>query len=175
VHLFGADKIIVNLGEFLGYFMIRKVWAGQELLKAAATVTNKLTAWLPTHGLIDDDDAEAGSGRAADAARDLPAANKLGTLPHEARHALACHPDDIADEDWIEDYLTIERVETAALWFYGRIGPVAVPAAAAELARPGWSVSITLARITQRWRIIEVGNVYPQTGPSTAVLPSVLP
>lgn len=162
VHLFGAEQIIDNLGEFLGYFMIRKVWAGQELLKAAATVTKKLTTWLNAHGLIDDTDAEIGIERSADAARDLPAANKLGTLLHDqARHVLASHPDDIADDDWIEDYLTIQRVEAAALWFHGGIGPVTVPAAAAKLAKPGWSVSITLARINNRWRIIEVGNVYP--------------
>jgi hypothetical protein len=162
VHLFGADKIIDNLGEFLGYYMIRKVWAGQELLKAAATVTKKLTAWLHAHGLIDDTDTKIGTERAADAARDLPAADKLGTLLHEqARHTLPCDPDDIADDDRIEDYLTIQRVDTAALWFHGGIGPVAVPATAAKLARPGWSVSITLARIKNRWRIIEVGNVYP--------------
>jgi hypothetical protein len=30
VHLFGPEKINENLGEFLGYFMIRKVAAGPE-------------------------------------------------------------------------------------------------------------------------------------------------
>jgi hypothetical protein len=34
-HLFGPDEIPPHLGEFLGYFMVRKVSAGQELLKAA--------------------------------------------------------------------------------------------------------------------------------------------
>ncbi len=29
--LFGAEHIVENLGEFLGYFMVRKVIAGQEL------------------------------------------------------------------------------------------------------------------------------------------------
>jgi hypothetical protein len=32
--LFGPEKIPEHLGEFLGYFMVRKVIAGQELLKA---------------------------------------------------------------------------------------------------------------------------------------------
>src|SRR2546421_1463253 len=40
--LFGPDKIVENYGEFLGYFMIRKVMAGPELLKASGTVTKKL-------------------------------------------------------------------------------------------------------------------------------------
>src|SRR5947209_10194836 len=38
-HLMGPEQLVDNLGEFLGYFMIRKVASGQELLKAAGTVT----------------------------------------------------------------------------------------------------------------------------------------
>ncbi len=33
-HVFGPEKIPEHLGEFLDYFMVRKVIAGQELLKA---------------------------------------------------------------------------------------------------------------------------------------------
>ena len=40
--MFGPEKIAENLGEFLDYFMVRKVIAGQELLKASGTVTGKL-------------------------------------------------------------------------------------------------------------------------------------
>jgi hypothetical protein len=39
VHVFGPAKIADNLGEFLDYFMIRKVMASEELLRAAGTVT----------------------------------------------------------------------------------------------------------------------------------------
>lgn len=39
VRLFGPDKIVEALGEFLDYSMIRKVMAGEELLRAAGTVT----------------------------------------------------------------------------------------------------------------------------------------
>jgi hypothetical protein len=38
-HLFGAEQILENLSEFLGYFMVHKVMASQELLRAAGTVT----------------------------------------------------------------------------------------------------------------------------------------
>ena len=44
--IFGAGHIVENLGEFLGYFMVRKVIAGQELIAAAGTVTKKLARWL---------------------------------------------------------------------------------------------------------------------------------
>ncbi len=48
--LFGPDKIVANLGGFLGYFMIRKVVAGQDLKRAAGTVTKKLSTWLARAG-----------------------------------------------------------------------------------------------------------------------------
>jgi hypothetical protein len=60
-----------------------------------------------------------------------------------------------------QDQLWIERVEPGLLWFDGGIGPVRVPKKASELARPGWAVTITLAKIAGEWRILEVGNVYP--------------
>ncbi len=57
-HLFGPDEIPPHLGEFLGYFMVRKVSAGQELLKAAGTVTGKLARWLEQQAYIESDAAE---------------------------------------------------------------------------------------------------------------------
>jgi hypothetical protein len=52
--LFGPYQIVGNLSEFLGYFMVRKVIAGQELLRAAGTVTKKLASWLHDQGFIDE-------------------------------------------------------------------------------------------------------------------------
>ena len=54
-HLFGPREIPPHLGEFLGYFMVRKVIAGQELLKAPGTVTGKLVCWLETQAFIESD------------------------------------------------------------------------------------------------------------------------
>ena len=53
--LFGPEEIPPHLGEFLGYFMVRKVSAGQELLKAAGTVTGKLARWLEQQAYIESD------------------------------------------------------------------------------------------------------------------------
>ncbi|MCA1699004.1 MAG: hypothetical protein LC790_08920 [Actinobacteria bacterium] len=52
--------------------MVRKVVAGQELLKAAGTVTAKLTRWLSEHGHIDHGAAADAVDRARGAAGDLP-------------------------------------------------------------------------------------------------------
>jgi hypothetical protein len=47
--IFGPDKILENVREFLDYFMIRKVMCGKELLRAAGTVMKKLARWLADH------------------------------------------------------------------------------------------------------------------------------
>ena len=70
--LFGPDKIVANLGGFLGYFMIRKVVAGQDLKRAAGTVTKKLSTWLAAQGHVAEDEAQEGADLGAEAARDLP-------------------------------------------------------------------------------------------------------
>jgi hypothetical protein len=110
--LFGPEKIPENLGEFLDYFMVRKVIAGQELLKASGTVTGKLVRWLAGRGHIDSESAEDASDRAREASRDLPIAERLGMLLHDITgQAPDIDPDEVADDDWIEDYLAITDVE----------------------------------------------------------------
>lgn len=55
--LFGPEKIPQEVGQFLGWFVIRKVMAGQEFLKACGTVTKKLGKWLAANGYVGADDA----------------------------------------------------------------------------------------------------------------------
>jgi hypothetical protein len=160
--LFGPEKIVENLGEFLGYFMVRKVVAGRELLRAAGTVTKNLASWLHEQGYISEDERADAVERGGDAARELPRADRLGELLHdEMVKTPPFDPDDIPDEDWVEDFLAIERVEPGALWFEGGIGPVRVSKKASDLAEVGWSVNIVLARLRGEWRIVELGFVYP--------------
>lgn len=159
--LFGPEQIVENYGEFLGYFMVRKVLAGQELLRAAGTVTRRLAQWLTERGYLDPAPAEVAAARAAEASRDLPRAEQLATLLHEHARGTRLDPTTLALGDYIEDCLEIERVQPGALWFADGIGPVAVPAKASKLAQPGWSVTVVLGRSGERWQRLEVGNVYP--------------
>ena len=87
--LFGPQQIVENYGEFLGYFMVRKVLAGQELLRAAGTVTRRLAQWLTERGYLAPAPAEVAAARASEASRDLPRAEQLATLLHEQRGAPA--------------------------------------------------------------------------------------
>ncbi len=136
--------------------------AGQDLLRASGTVTKKLAAWLHEYGYISEDERADALERGGDAARELPRAERLGQLLHdEMEKTPRFDPDDVPDEHWIEDFLTIERVEPGALWFEGGIGPVHVSKAASDLAEVGWGVNIVLALIRDKWRIVELGFVYP--------------
>jgi hypothetical protein len=160
--LFGPEKIIENLGEFLGYFMVRKVMASQELLRASGTVTKKLAVWLHEQGYISEGERADAVERGEDAARELPRADRLGELLHdEMTKTPPFDPEEVPDEDWVEDFLAIERVEPGALWFEGGIGPVSVSRKASDLAEVGWGVNVVLARLRGQWRIVELGFVYP--------------
>jgi len=65
----GPEKIPTNLGEFLDYFMLRKVIASQELLKASGTVTGGFVRWLAQRGYVDEKAAGHASDRAREALR----------------------------------------------------------------------------------------------------------
>jgi hypothetical protein len=158
----GPERIVENYGEFLGYFMVRKVAASKQLLKDAGTVTKRLARWLAEQGYVDPDAAELARDRATDAGRELPRADELAhqllLLTEHTR--LPVHPNDIPDEDWVEDHLPITRVDDGRLWF-GDTGPVEVPTAASNVAEVGWHVTVVLARLDDAWRLVQVGAVYP--------------
>ena len=135
--------------------------AGEELLRSAGTVTKKLAKWLGERGYLDENAVETAVERGADAGCDLPKAEKLSRLLFEQAQRSTIHPGALDDDDYVEDYLMIERVDPGALWFEGEIGPVKVPKAASDPARPGWSVNIVLGRAGDTWQVLEVGNVYP--------------
>ena len=46
VERYGPEEIPGAFSEFLGYFMPRKVAAGEDTMRAAGTVTSKLAQWL---------------------------------------------------------------------------------------------------------------------------------
>lgn len=156
---FGPEKIPGELGSFLGYFMIRKVLGGADLKRAAGTVTGKLVAWLAEKGYIGPEDTADALERTNDAARDLPRAERLGSLL--SQHARADASERILEEREADMAAVITRVEPGKLWF-DDVGPVAVPTKASDLAEVGWEVTaLLLGRTRSGWKILEMGNVYP--------------
>lgn len=158
---FGAEKIPGEVGAFVGYFMIRKVAAPKAVIASAGRVTGDLLDWLVEEGLVRPGDIVDAKERADSAGRNLPLAERLAGLLYEQAEKSRIDVHALADEDYIEDHLTIKKVEPGALWFDDGIGPVRVGSAASRIARPGWAVNIVLGRKGGRWHLIEAGNVYP--------------
>jgi hypothetical protein len=167
--LFGPDKIIENTGVFLGYFLIRKVMAGGDFKRLAGTVIKKLSKWLAEEGYISKEDAAMSEETGADASTYLPKAEKAASILYRAGEALDFEPDDLNDEDYHDfDHYTIEKIEPGKLWLEvydekgkSTVGPIGVPKEASGLLQAGWDISCAIARLRNKWRIVEVANVYP--------------
>ena len=158
---FGAEDMTSGFSEFLGYFMPRKVIAGNETMKAAGTVVKKLARWLLEKGYSEDD--ESARELVGGAARDLPASQKL--------------LDDL--DDWlsetgplrsgrqIEGHFLIQRIGPRQIWLESmipgdlEIGPIPVPAKVARACKVGWDVGGVVALTNQGWRLVEVWNISP--------------
>ena len=160
--IFGPAYILPNVGEFLNYYMIRKVMAGQERLRAAGTVTKNLAAWLAEKGYVTVEAAGRAAERGGRAARELPKADELASLLSEF-----AEDQERGDGDAeIEDHFTLTRVEPGKLWIArmsGReIGPIDVPEEISRRCTVGWAISGRVGRFGKTWRLVEAWNVYPR-------------
>ncbi len=158
---FGAEDITTGFSEFLGYFMPRKVIAGNETMKAAGTVIKKLARWLVEKGYAEDD--ESTRELAGTAARDLPASQKL--LDRLDDWLAENAPEDYGRE--VEGHFSIRRVEPGRLWLEPilsrerEIGPIPVPEKITRVCKVGWDVGGVVGETAQGWRLVEVWNISP--------------
>ncbi len=158
--IFGPEKIPANVHEFLNYFMPRKVVCGQDLLRAAGTVTKKLGKWLKDKGYVGDNDAASMTDSGASASKDLPAAAALARM-------LAAYADETTAPvgELIEGYFQVCAVGDTSLAVEKMIGDatmtVPVPRPAAAACRPGWTISCRIGKAGRKWCLVEVWNVYP--------------
>jgi hypothetical protein len=158
--IFGPGKIPGNVGEFLNYFMIRKVMCGKELMQAAGTVIKKLGKWLKEKGYIEPESAAEIVGRGAVAAKELPATEELAWMldDYADRNAVDC-------DEVIEDHFAIEGVEPGKLRLsaFSEDEEIVVPVSRdiSKACKVGWSISGALGKTEKGWRILEAWNVYP--------------
>ncbi|MGV8072965.1 MAG: hypothetical protein AB2L11_00160 [Syntrophobacteraceae bacterium] len=159
--IFGPDKILPSLSHFLNYFMIRKVMASEALLQAAGTVTKRLVKWLEESGHIDREQCLTATDMATEAAKELPAAERLARLLYE--HAQTHAPRYWTTE--LDDYFIIEKIEPGVLFLSG-MGMMEqvelhLPREITDHCRLGWQINLLLGKTRNGWGIIETGNVYP--------------
>jgi hypothetical protein len=160
--IFGPDRILENVDEFLGYFMPHKVLAGKQVLRTAGTVTKKIARWLRERGYASPQEAEHARQSGAAAARDLPAADDLLRLLSEHTEA---QPGSTARSEAHEDHFEFTRVEPEGIWVRTldgtEIGPIRLPPDIAARCRKGWAFSGRVARQRSAWRMDDVWKVYP--------------
>jgi hypothetical protein len=158
--IFGPEKIPGNVGEFLGYFMVRKVMCGKEMMRMAGTVIKKLGKWLEEKDYVKSESAVDVVSRGAVAAKELPATEELAQM-------LDDHADDTTEDcdDVIEDHFTVQMIEPGKLHLssFLKDDTIIVPVSRdiSDACRVGWSISGAVGKKGRGWRIIEVWNVYP--------------
>ena len=161
--VFGPDKILKNLHTFLNFFMIRKVMASEELLRAAGTVTKKLALWLEEQEYVDERQVKSACSLASEAARELPAAERLARLLYEYAQT---HAPRYWNEE-LDDYFIVEQIQPGKL-FLSAMGSdagtieVKVPQDISDHCKVGWQINLLLGATRHGWRIVETGNVYPK-------------
>jgi hypothetical protein len=158
--IFGPDKIPDNVGEFLNYFMVRKVMCGKELKRAAGTVIKRLGRWLQEKGYVGQESGADIAGRGATAARELPATEELLQMFAEYLDSAP-----LAGKTVQEDYFRIEKVTPGRLYLSDLSETetlvVPVPHDISNACQQGWTIAGAVARTAKGWRLQEVWNIYP--------------
>ena len=158
--IFGPEKIAENVGEFVGYYLIRKVMLPGDEMGLAAKAVSEFCAWLAKKNIAPAQAANEAAALAATAAKILPCAEDANRLIWQA--AQKCPK---SAQQFIEfGETTIKKIDKDYLWLESEgteIGPVVAPKEALMLLKAGWTINCALAKSSGKWHFCEVGNVYP--------------
>ena len=158
--IFGADKIVENVSEFVGYFLIRKVMDSPTFLGKAAKEIELLCYWLEKNKYASAEEAREAAICAATAAKQLPRSAKASELLWTAAQEFY----DIADPVE-EGTMDITKVSSDSIWLCPiggkEIGPIFLPKKITDLLEVGWEINCVLAKHRGKWLIVEIGNIYP--------------
>lgn len=156
-----ADVLPVTVNDFLYGWLIRDSIGGADDAAASALVVQRLMTWLADERLAEGkacrEAAELAGRAAAEVAGSLRLRDLLGPLTQQVP---AGEPAD--DDDMIEDFVRITRVEPGELWLGDDIGPIKVPGEASDVAQVGWWLNVVAVRLEDEWHLAELGNVYPR-------------
>ncbi|TYK51061.1 hypothetical protein [Actinomadura decatromicini] len=161
---FGPEKIPENIGEFLGYFMARKVITTRRVLRATGPAVRRLGQWLAARDYaITAPDLEHMLEAADEAATDLPAAEELRRAWNDLRDTEP-EIDEAEVEDTVEDVLFVRAVEPGLIHFADhsedRVIEIPVPREISDLVKTGWEIYVEAALVDGEWRVSLIGTVY---------------
>ena len=162
--IFGPEYIgDSEVEEFLSNYMIRKVFADVDFLKASVQVISKLVKWLHANGYMDAEDYEEAEKNIRELKSDLPGAKELALLFFEyiESHPIKKYTEELSGE------FQIDEIEPGKLWLsedfiLGQaVGPVIVSEEISSKAKVGWTVYLIVGKTGKTWKPLAVGSVYP--------------
>ncbi len=168
--IFGPDHIQpFHINHFLSTFVIRKVMGTKGFLKACGPVMEKLASWLLEKEHWDENAMRYYRELVGDdAGGELVGCNELTTalLEFVEAHPVDNEVGDLGNDDYYNDQLTIKKVEAGRIVFDAFFDGeedivISLPKSVTGKAKAGWSVTMEIAHIKGKWRILGVGNVYP--------------
>jgi len=162
--VFGPDKIGPSeIGEFLDYFMIRKVVGSKELMKTVGRVMRRFVKWMGEKGYMPEGKLEDTAELVDELKEELPKVEELSGLIYEY---IQNHPVGKFSEI-CDSYFRVTKIESGKLWLEddmggkGDIGPIIVSTEISSLCKVGWVINLELGKTRKGWEMLESGNVYP--------------
>jgi len=143
--------------EFFSWYLVRKVCAPLDDLKACGTAVKQLATWLGKQGHIDQSAATSMKVAAARCARAFFRSQELREVLEELSQV---HTDGETEEG----HFDIKGIEPDALILspmHGGRLRLLLPDWALELCQPGWTFSGVIGEQGEDWELIEIWNVYP--------------
>lgn len=155
-------EIVDNIDDFLSWFMVRKVLAGQDLMRAAGTVSRRLGKWLYEHNYIDGDDATVYQDETTRLSRSLPKATALRDKLVQWVDGLPKMKSEKTYDGHFQIVVITDRGWKVAGVLSSLSGEVPVPSTLRHSPEVGWQVSGVIAQTPQGLRWVEIWNVYPR-------------
>jgi len=172
--LFEPDKILDGYFEFFGYFLPKKVLAGEDFFRNCGTVLKKLAKWLEEKGYAVNEDAVEAIETSSKGGKDAADANKIGSALFDFAEKFPLDKKlNAGDDDIIESFFVIQKVEDNVLYLQDDEDPdeeiytIQIPERLAGMLKKatGWRVWMELVRTKskgkEKWNIAVVGSVYP--------------
>jgi len=154
------DMLPEALTEFLYEWQIREHPGDADEARATSQIAERLMDWLAEERLARVADAREAAVLARKAADEVPRAKRLGSLLYPLTQEVP-NQQPTSEDEVVEDFFRIVRVEPGQLWLEQEVGPITVPQEASAIASVGWWVNVVATRLGGTWYLSEVGNVYP--------------
>ena len=163
--IFGPDKIgSSEVGEFLDYFMIRKVMGSKELMKTVGRVMRKFVKWMNEKGYMNEEEYKNTSEIVDELKDELPKVKELSGLIYD--YIGDNPPDDFTES--VDGYFRVTKIENRKLWLEdyigggGTLGPVSVSTGINSMCKEGWVICLEMGKTGKGWQMLGSGNVYPR-------------